>query len=235
MSAGPLKVTASALARLSCRRSNSWAWIALNCLIYSRSGSESRISPVISMPYALYVVREHNHEKLQAFALVSSRPVINAMSAAGHPCEVLSDSFYIHSRFGDIRDVRIGLWGPVTNVITSWHELAKSLGMVIHHFCGAEFHRENTHVLFSDVVDTPVDVLLTDSWPAGYSDPQWTLTQQHLSILGQPALLPTPPFNIGEELGFDPVGYSGFCGYEQKTVLLKVQQAIVAYLLRHRK
>ena len=182
-----------------------------------------------------HFVGANDHRKLQAFALVSSRPVINAMSAAGHPCEVLSDGFYIHSRFGDIRDVRIGLWGPVTNVMTSWHELAKSLGLVIHHFCGAEFHCENTHVLFSDVVNTPVDVLLTDSWPAGYSDPQWTLTQQHLSILGQPALLPTPPFNIGEELGFDPVGYSGFCGYEQKTVLLKVQQAIVAYLLRHRK
>jgi hypothetical protein len=28
--------------------------------------------------------------------------------------------------------------------------------------------------------------------------------------------LPTPAFLIGEEVGFDPVDYSGFAEYEQK-------------------
>ncbi len=38
--------------------------------------------------YAMYVVRESNHQKLQEFAAASSRPVINAMSSQAHPCEV---------------------------------------------------------------------------------------------------------------------------------------------------
>src|SRR3990167_5583896 len=35
--------------------------------------------------YAVYVVRESNHARLSEFAAASQRPVINAMSAQGHP------------------------------------------------------------------------------------------------------------------------------------------------------
>lgn len=181
--------------------------------------------------YSLYVIRESSHEKLQAFASASKRPVINAMSAVGHPCEVLSDGFYLHSRFGDIRNIKVGLWGPTTNVMNSWHELAQSLEMVVHHFCSEEFHQEKPHVIFSACADAKIDVLFTDSWPAGYSDTKWSLTEKHLTSLGNPVLLPTPPFYVGEEINFDPVHYSGFAGYEQKRFLLQVQRAVIAYVM----
>jgi ornithine carbamoyltransferase len=149
----------------------------------------------------------------------------------GHPCEVLSDAFYIHCRFGDVRNVSIGLWGPVTNVIRSWHQLAQTLGMTIRHFCASQFHRVQDNVVFSDAPDACVDILLTDSLPSGYADQRWSLTAAHLAELGGPVLLPTPPFYIGEELGFDPVGYPEFAGYWQKSALLDVQRALLTYLL----
>jgi ornithine carbamoyltransferase len=182
--------------------------------------------------YSLYVIRESSHERLTAFANASKRPVINAMSSRGHPCEVLCDAFYIHSRFGDIRNVRIGLWGPTTNVLSSWHQLAAVLGVEIQHFCGTEFHELTPQVCFSTVDDGQVDVLITDSWPADYSDPAWSLTEAVLSSLGNPVLLPTPPFCIGEELDFDPRGYPGFAGYQQKSLLLPVQRAILTYAMQ---
>jgi ornithine carbamoyltransferase len=181
--------------------------------------------------YSAYVIREADQHRLRDFAQASGRPVINAMSSGGHPCEVLSDGFYIHSRFGDIRDVSIGLWGPVTNVMASWHELAGSLGIVVTHFCDGQFHQGNINVVFSDAVNTRVDILITDSWPAGYADHRWSLTEAHLTSMGNPVLLPTPPFKIGEELALDPVGYPNFAGYEQKAVLLDVQRAVIAYAL----
>jgi ornithine carbamoyltransferase len=181
--------------------------------------------------YSAYVIRESNHERLRAFAEASARPVINAMSGMGHPCEVLSDAFYIHSRFGDVRKVSIGLWGPVTNVMRSWHQLAQTLGMTIRHFCASQFHRVQDNVVFSGAPDACVDILLTDSWPSGYADQRWSLTAAHLAALGGPVLLPTPPFYIGEELGFDPVGYPEFAGYGQKSALLDVQRALLTYLL----
>lgn len=182
--------------------------------------------------YSIYVIRESNHERLRAFASASNRPVINAMSAMGHPCEVLSDGFYIHSQYGDIRKPKIGLWGPITNVMHSWHELAEALGIVIVHFCSKDLHYLNPNVSFSNVTDRQVDILITDSWPTNFTGAEWSLTEEHLTQLGNPILLPTPPFFIGEDISFDPTGYAGFTGYEQKGVLLQVQRAIIEYTIR---
>jgi ornithine carbamoyltransferase len=59
--------------------------------------------------------------------------------------------------------------------------------------------------------------------------PAWSLTEAHLAHMGQPKLLPTPPFTIGRELAFDPLHYTGFAGYRQKELLLPVQKAILRY------
>ncbi|SDM31241.1 ornithine carbamoyltransferase [Oryzisolibacter propanilivorax] len=179
--------------------------------------------------YAMYVVRESNHERLQEFAAASSRPVINAMSRAAHPCEVLSDAYYIDFKIRPIESVRIGLWGPTTNVFRSWHALASVFGIEIQHFCSSEFHSENCNVVFNTGPTETVDILVTDGWPNEFNDSAWSLTREHLARLGNPKLLPTPPFSIGREVGFDPIAYEGFVGYEQKRVLLSVQRAILMH------
>lgn len=187
--------------------------------------------------YQLYVVRESNHQRLQEFALASSRPVINAMSGVGHPCEVLADACYINDQVGDISKLRIGLWGPLTNVLHSWHELAEVLGFSVHHFCPQEFHRPSGQVRYhalpatGQVGDMELDVLITDSWPASFEDNAWSLTQEHMASLGHPWLLPTPPFSVGREIGFDPATCSRFFGYHQKQILLPVQRAILTYMV----
>ncbi len=181
--------------------------------------------------YSLYVIRESDHARLRAFAAASARPVINAMSAQAHPCEVLSDAWFIDQEVSPIARVRIGLWGPPTNVLRSWHALARVLGIELLHFCGSEFHHHGSHIGFRAAADSLVDVLVTDSWPTSFSDPAWTLSRAQLARLGNPRLLPTPPFYVGKELGFDPVLYEGFTGYAQKRALLQVQRAIVAHAM----
>lgn len=184
--------------------------------------------------YALYVVRAADHARLCEFAAASRRPVVNAMSAMGHPCEVLSDAYALRARLGDLRALRIGLWGPMTNVLRSWHELAAVLGLELHHVAPAAFHDDTRHARFSTQPDATVDVLVTDGWPAGFDNAAWSLTPEHLRALGDPLLLPTPPFSIGRELAFDPVAHPRFAGYEQKRALLDVQRALVAWLLGER-
>jgi len=187
--------------------------------------------------FVAYVIRESDHARLEAFAQASTRPVINAMSAAGHPCEVLADFCTIESMLGPIEQMTIGLWGAPTNVFRSWYELAQVLGIEIIHFCDALFHvsvfHDNIpHVRFVSNTDSAtVDYLITDGWPRAYMDAAWTLTEAHLARMGGPRLLPTPPFTIGQELGFDPATYAGFVGYEQKRALLPVQRAILTFVL----
>ncbi|MBA1250298.1 MULTISPECIES: ornithine carbamoyltransferase [Pseudomonas] len=181
--------------------------------------------------YLLYVIRESSHSRLMEFANASERPVINAMSSQGHPCEVLADAYYIETSICPIKKARICLWGPTTNVLRSWHELAEILDIEIVHICDPTFHERKENVCFSESPGGAVDVIITDAWPAGYHDQAWSLNSSHLEALGQPRLLPTPPFTIGEEVATDPLEYKGFTGYQQKMALLSVQKAIVQYMI----
>ena len=189
--------------------------------------------------YAAYVVRETNHARLSEFAAASQRPVINAMSAQGHPCEVLTEAYIVDTQIKPLAQARVCLWGPSTNVFRSWHGLAQVLGFELVQVCDRRFHEVLPHVVFVEpsALQGPVDVVITDSWPAGAEPDAETqtdmtpLTEEHLAALGNPALLPTPPFTLGRELTVDPVEYPGFVGYAQKQLLLPVQTAILRWAL----
>jgi len=177
--------------------------------------------------YDLYVIRESDHARLQAFADASTRPVVNAMSAAEHPCEVLTDAYYLDARFNGLQQARICLWGPTTNVFRSWHALALVLGMQLTQVCEEQHHGQHPAVSFTSTVPPVADVVITDAWPSGVDHAALALAEQHLAAMGFPALLPTPPFTVGRELLVDPATYAGFVGYSQKQLLLPVQQAIL--------
>jgi len=170
--------------------------------------------------YALYIVRYQDHDRMQAFADASKRPVINAMSSLEHPCEALSDAYWFHTTVKPLDPASIVLWGPPTNVLRSWANVAGA--------CGA-----NVTLLEKVVGALPekVDLVVTDGWPHQHTDRSSSLTEGHLEQMGLPLLLPTPPFTIGEELDFDPTTYANFAGYDQKYYLLKVQKAIIRYVM----
>lgn len=181
--------------------------------------------------YDIYVIRDGNHDRLMEFAQASHRPVVNAMTALGHPCEVLTDAYSIEKTIGPLANTQITLWGPTTNVFRSWHELAQVLDFDMVHVCDAQFHEPKDHVRFVEKIDSTTDVVITDSWPSGFENTQGSLTLDHLAALGQPKLITTPPFHIGQEVAFDPLHYKGFVGYLQKMDLLPVQKAILNYLM----
>jgi ornithine carbamoyltransferase len=181
--------------------------------------------------FDLYVIRDTDHQRLEAFANASERPVINAMTASGHPCEVLTDAFYLERKFGNLKEARVCLWGPTTNVFRSWHELAAVLGFTITQVCEERFHERHASVEFLCEAPARADVVITDAWPGGTDHSALALSSEQLSSMGCPALLPTPPFTVGRELLLDPVAYDGFVGYEQKQLLLPVQKAILRWAL----
>jgi len=170
--------------------------------------------------YALYIVRYHDHDRMKAFANASQRPVINAMSSLEHPCEALSDAYWFHTTVKPLDRARIVIWGPATNVLRSWANVAREGG---------------ASVTLVEKVSGPlpqnIDLVVMDGWPHDYADRSSSLTKGHLEKMGLPLLLPTPPFTIGEELDFDPTTYANFAGYDQKLYLLKVQKAIIRYVL----
>ncbi len=183
--------------------------------------------------YSLYVIRHGDHERLAALAKVSSRPVINAMSSHEHPCEALSDGYWFETRVKRLRHATILLWGPATNVLRSWASLCRKFSATVCQCAPADaLLPAATRVSPSDLGGLAPDMVITDGWPSGFWESRYSLTSATLETLGNPLLLPTPPFSIGEELAFDPLTYPGFVGYRQKECLLPVHRAIVAYFLQ---
>ncbi len=181
--------------------------------------------------FDLYVIRDRNHVRLAEFAQATTKPVINAMSAEAHPCEVLTDAYYLESTFESIQDVRILLWGPTTNVFKSWHSLSRVLDLNLTHYCPKSDHADNGRVTFIDSLAGTFDVVITDGWPSGFSDPTFTLSKSALNQMGDPILIPTPPVTVGNETDTSLDKIPHFVGYGQKELLLPVQKSIVEYLL----
>ena len=154
------------------------------------------------------------------------------MSCDAHPCEVLTDAYSLYTKYGDIENVRILLWGPTTNVFKSWHSLAKVLGLKITHYCPVKYHTNQPDINYIDAFQGEFDVVITDAWPAGFSDTRFTLNDQHLASMGEPVLLPTPPVTPGNEIAKALSQTPQFIGYQQKSLLLPVQIEIVKYLLK---
>jgi ornithine carbamoyltransferase len=182
--------------------------------------------------YSMYVLRDGNHNRMADFANASKRPVINAMSSEAHPCEVLTDGYFLDSNYKSITELRILLWGPVTNVFLSWYSLSRVLGLNLTHFCPKQYHTL-PDVSYVEKLTEKYDVIIIDAWPAGFSNKKYSLSVQALLELGSPILLPTPPTTTGNEVLFAPCDYDHFSGYAQKSLLLPVQETIISYLLLH--
>ncbi|MEK7475022.1 MAG: ornithine carbamoyltransferase [Candidatus Coatesbacteria bacterium] len=74
--------------------------------------------------------RTTGHDRLEAFAKVATIPVINTLSDAEHPCQILADLFTIRERFGRGRWPSVAFVGDAgNNVAHSWLLAAGTLGM----------------------------------------------------------------------------------------------------------
>ncbi|MGF6371612.1 hypothetical protein OKW40_004362 [Paraburkholderia sp. RAU6.4a] len=102
---------------------------------------------------------------------------------------------------------------------------ALGLGLDVVHVCVRRFHEVKANVTFVESPSITADIVITDGWPKSVDTSHPSLTRQHVTDMGNPKLLPIPPFLIGRELFFDPLTYDGFVGYEQKTCLATVQAA----------
>ena len=67
-------------------------------------------------------IRTLDHERLESFAAAASVPVINAMTARSHPCQLLADMQAFVEFRGDITDRRVAFIGDGYNMCRSYIE-----------------------------------------------------------------------------------------------------------------
>ena len=89
------------------------------------------------------VVRTFEHEKLEEMARYADVPVVNALTDASHPCQILADLLTITERFGADALSKPGLtvaWvGDGNNMANSWLEACSLLGFELRIACPAGY------------------------------------------------------------------------------------------------
>ena len=77
------------------------------------------------------MIRAYKHTNVEELARHSTVPVINGLSDAQHPCQVLADIMTLTERFGDLRDLKLTWVGDGNNVCSSWILSSPLTGMEI--------------------------------------------------------------------------------------------------------
>ncbi len=187
------------------------------------------------------VIRHSDLAKVKELASYATIPVINAMTAEDHPCEILSDFYSIAEIREDYRDLTYTFVGPASNITRSWMEIAKVMNLTFRHACasGHPFGEASKHYWFTTNLEDALkgsDVILTDSLPGEYMNEdyikKYQITMERMQLANKGAILnPCPPFFKDEEVSTEVINSDYFVGYGFKKNLLHVQQAIILYCI----
>src|SRR5512134_77339 len=94
---------------------------------------------VLSRYLDALVVRTFEHDKVEEMARYADVPVVNALTDASHPCQILADLLTITERFGADALSKGGLgvaWiGDGNNMANSWLEACALLGFELRLAC----------------------------------------------------------------------------------------------------
>ncbi|MDR1432689.1 MAG: hypothetical protein LBI99_11310, partial [Propionibacteriaceae bacterium] len=144
------------------------------------------------------VVRHPRIDVLESLAAADSVPVVNAMTALNHPCEVLSDVYALSQSHGDPAQLRVLFVGGAGNIAGAWAEAARIFGFSLTQCCPPGFELGQMPVVYklSDAL-AGVNVVVTDAWPEGCFDAfgAYQVTSPLLALASSDVVLnPCPPF-----------------------------------------
>ncbi len=99
-----------------------------------RGESVSDTAKVLSRYLDGIIIRAFKHEYVEEFAKCSTIPVINALTDAEHPCQILGDLMTIIEKFNiksfkELKKLKITFVGDANNVANSWLALSAVLGL----------------------------------------------------------------------------------------------------------
>jgi ornithine carbamoyltransferase len=188
-------------------------------------------------------VRTHEHEELEAWAEWASIPVINALTAAEHPCQALADALTIRDRLGTLDGVRVAWVGDGSNVLVSLAALGRLLGYDVVAACPGGYEADGV-VTVRDPREAleAADVVVTDTWISMGQEHErarrlldlepYRLDDALLALAGRDAfVMHCLPAHPGEEISADVLYGPRSAIWDEAENRLHVQKALLALLL----
>ncbi|HTV44190.1 MAG TPA: ornithine carbamoyltransferase [Stellaceae bacterium] len=142
-----------------------------------RGESVADTARVLSRYVDAIMIRTHEAEKLDELARHATVPVINGLTQASHPCQIMSDVMTLQEKKGPLADQVVAWSGDGNNVAASWIHAAVRFGFVLRLACPAELappqplldwaRREGGRVSLTSEPQHAVagaDCVVTDTW-----------------------------------------------------------------------
>jgi len=205
------------------------------------------------------VVRTFGHDKLLEIAQYADVPVINALTDASHPCQVLADLLTVAERFGADALNKPGLkvaWvGDGNNMANSWLEACALLGFELSLACPPGYDPDAALLERcagrARVVRRPADavagahVVNTDVWASmGQEEEQAKRERDFAGFIVDAALVARArpdavvlhclPAHRGEEISDEVIEGARSAVFDQAENRLHAQKALLELLLANR-
>ncbi|HHC74729.1 MAG TPA: ornithine carbamoyltransferase, partial [Thiothrix sp.] len=129
---------------------------------------------VISRMVDIIMIRTYSQQSLEQFAANSNVPVINALTDAYHPCQLLADVMTFIEHRGSIQGKTVTWVGDGNNMCHSWMNAAKLFDFQLNVACPVGYEPDaevlastQSHVtIFHDptVASKAADLISTDVW-----------------------------------------------------------------------
>lgn len=128
---------------------------------------------VLSSMVDAVVIRSRNHDDVRRFAAAADVPVINAMTARSHPCQLLADVQTFEELRGPIRGRQVAFVGDGYNMCNTYIDAAHQWGFELKIACPAGYRPDSRLLAGSNqvsLVETAreavagADLVVTDVW-----------------------------------------------------------------------
>jgi ornithine carbamoyltransferase len=220
------------------------------------------VTRVISRQVAAIVWRTYGQENLEQMAAISPVPVVNALSDAFHPCQILADLQTIQEHKGSLRGLVFAYLGDAANNMAQSYLLGgAAAGLHVRIAGPAGFHPEPRVVADAEaiaaktggsvtVTDDPdaaladADVVATDTWVSmGQEDEAdqreapfrpYTVDADALGKARPDAIvLHCLPAYRGKEIAADVIDGPQSVVWDEAENRLHAQKALLTWLLEH--
>jgi ornithine carbamoyltransferase len=209
----------------------------------SRGESLPDTARALSRYLDVLAVRTHEHAELEAWAEWASIPVINALTAAEHPCQALADALTIRDKLGALDGVRVAWVGDGSNVLVSLAALGDLLGYEVVSACPPGYEAAGVaNVLDPREAVEGADVVVTDTWISMGQDHErakrledlepYRLDRDLLAHASPDAfVMHCLPAHPGEEISADVLYGPRSAVWDEAENRLHVQKALLVQLL----
>lgn len=206
----------------------------------------------VSRMVDLVMIRTGPHSRLEAFAKESEVPVINGLTNASHPCQVMGDIMSFIEKRGSIKGTVVTWIGDANNVLYSWLYAASILGFKVHISAPPGYSINPTQVpdnddcydffLSPEEAAEGADLVTTDNWRScGYDENQakrqsksarWQVNETVMKAAKPDALFMhcLPAFR-GQEVSSEVIDGPQSVVWDEAENRLHFQKALMEYLL----